>query len=58
MIRISLAGEGFVLYQLPKREVTAVAIAKDGSSYAAAVAERAPDIVRERTSLITRYSNL
>ena len=37
VIRVSPAGEGFVLYQLPKKEVTAVAIAKDGSIYAAGV---------------------
>lgn len=35
VIRINPKGEGFVLYQLPKREITAVAIAPDGSVYAA-----------------------
>ena len=30
-------GEGFVLYQMPKREVTAVAVGPDGSIYAAGV---------------------
>ena len=37
VLRISPAGEGFVLYQMAKREVTAVAVAKDGSIYAAGV---------------------
>jgi sugar lactone lactonase YvrE len=37
VIRVSPAGQGFVLYQMPKKEVTAVAIAKDGSIYAAGV---------------------
>jgi hypothetical protein len=34
------AGEGFILYQAAKREVTAVALAKDGSIYAAAVGNK------------------
>jgi sugar lactone lactonase YvrE len=37
VIRVSPSGEGFVLYEMPKKEVTAVAIAKDGSIYAAGV---------------------
>jgi hypothetical protein len=37
VMRVSPAGEGFVLYQTPKREVTAVAVARDGAIYAAAV---------------------
>ena len=37
VVRVSPAGEGFVLYQTPKREVTAVAVAGDGAVYAAAV---------------------
>jgi sugar lactone lactonase YvrE len=40
VVRVSPAGEGFVLYQMPKREVTAVAVARDGSVYAAAVGAR------------------
>jgi sugar lactone lactonase YvrE len=35
VIRISPDKKGFILYQLPKREVTAVAVAPDGSIYAA-----------------------
>lgn len=35
VIRINAKGEGFILYQLPKREITAVAVAPDGSTYAA-----------------------
>ena len=37
ILRVSPAGEGFVLHQASKREVTAVAVAADGSIYAAAV---------------------
>lgn len=37
LLRVSPAGEGFVLYQMPKNEVTAVAVARDGSVYASAV---------------------
>src|SRR5258708_4113669 len=32
--------EGFVLYETPKREVTALAVGSDGSIYAAAIGER------------------
>ena len=35
VIRIDAQAHGFVLYQLPKREITAVAVAPDGSIYAA-----------------------
>ena len=41
VLRISPAGEGFVLYQAAKREVTALALARDGAIYAAAVGTRA-----------------
>ena len=40
LLRVSPAGEGFVLYQMPKREVTAVAVAPDGAIYAAAVGSK------------------
>src|SRR5260370_16502387 len=40
VLRVSPAGEGFVLYQTAKREVTAVAYNKDGSIYAAAVGNK------------------
>src|SRR5262249_25130810 len=40
VMRVSPAGEGFVLYQIPKREVTAVAVARDGSIYAAGVGNK------------------
>jgi sugar lactone lactonase YvrE len=40
VLRISPAGEGFVLYQMSKREVTAVAVARDGAVYAAAVGSK------------------
>jgi hypothetical protein len=35
-------GDGFVLYQAPKREITAVAIAPDGTVYAAGVGNKQP----------------
>ncbi len=41
VIRVSPAGEGFVLYQAPKREITAVAVAKNGAIYAAGVGNKA-----------------
>jgi hypothetical protein len=41
VIRITPQGTGFVLYQLPKREVTAVAAAPDGSIYAAGAGTQA-----------------
>ena len=37
VIRVSPAGAGFVLYQMAKKEVTAVAVGPDGAIYAAAV---------------------
>jgi hypothetical protein len=40
ILRISPAGEGFVLYQAGKREVTVVAVGRDGAIYAAAVGSR------------------
>jgi len=40
VLRISPDANGFVLYQTAKREVTAVAVAKDGSVYAAAVGNK------------------
>jgi len=42
VVRVSPSGVGFVLYQLPKREVTAVAVARDGSIYAAGAGARQP----------------
>src|SRR6266852_3413731 len=35
ILRVTPAGEGFVLYQAAKREITAVAVASDGTIYAA-----------------------
>jgi sugar lactone lactonase YvrE len=40
VIRVSPAGEGFVLYQMSKKEVTAVAVAPNGAIYAAAVGSK------------------
>ena len=53
IMRISPAGEGFVLHQSAKREVTAVAVAADGSIYAAAIGNKKPPISIPRpTSVI------
>src|SRR4029077_13149745 len=38
--RISPAGEGFVLYSAPKKEITALALDRAGNIYAAAVGEK------------------
>jgi sugar lactone lactonase YvrE len=40
ILRVSLSGQGFVLYQAPKREITAVSVAKDGAIYAAGVGNK------------------
>jgi len=40
ILRITPAGQGFVLYQAPKREVTTVAVAPDGTIYAAGVGNK------------------
>src|SRR5215472_8971817 len=40
ILRVSPAGQGFVVYQAPKREITAVAVARDGSIYAAGVGNK------------------
>ncbi len=40
ILRVSPAGEGFVLYQAPKREITAVAVAADGTIYATGVGNK------------------
>jgi sugar lactone lactonase YvrE len=40
VMRVSPAGEGFVVYQMSKKEVTAVALGKDGSIYAAGVGNK------------------
>lgn len=45
IVRIAPDGNGFVLYQAPKREITAVAVAKDGSVYAAGVGNKQPSPV-------------
>jgi len=40
ILRISPAGEGFVLHQAGRREITAIAVAPNGSIYAAAVGSK------------------
>ena len=42
ILRISPAGQGFVLYESPKREITTVAVAADGTVYAAGTGTKAP----------------
>jgi hypothetical protein len=42
ILRVSPAAQGFVLYQAPKREITAVAIGKDGAIYASGVGSKTP----------------
>jgi len=42
ILRVSPAAQGFVLYQAPKREITAVAIARNGAIYAAGVGNKTP----------------
>ncbi len=44
IVRVSPTGEGFVLYQAPKREITALAVAKDGAIYAACVGNKTPSL--------------
>jgi sugar lactone lactonase YvrE len=45
IVRVSAKGEGFVLYQAAKREITAVAVAPDGSIYATGVGNKTPGAV-------------
>ena len=52
VLRVSPAGEGFVLYQMPRREVTAVAVARDGSIYAAGVGNKSGSGVRLAVPLV------
>ncbi|MEJ7607350.1 MAG: hypothetical protein WKF37_14065 [Bryobacteraceae bacterium] len=45
VVRISPAGQGFVLYQSGKKEVTALAVGRDGSLYVAAAGLKVPGVV-------------
>jgi WD40 repeat protein len=49
----SPAGEGFVLYETGKREVTAIAVAPDGKIYAAAIGEKQRPTTPVPTTVIT-----
>jgi hypothetical protein len=63
VLRVTPAGEGFVLHQASKREITSVAVAQDGTIYAAGVGNKqsataaplpapvAPDSARVAVSL-------
>lgn len=46
------AASGFVLYETPKREVTSLAIAADGSLYASAIGEKTRPNPTNRTTVI------
>src|SRR6202040_4134572 len=46
-------GEGFVLYETGKREVTAIAVAPDGKIYAAAIGEKQHPATPAPTTVIT-----
>ena len=46
------SAEGFVLFETPKREVTALAIATDGTIYAAAIGERPRNVTPAPTTII------
>jgi len=47
------AGEGFVLYETGKREVTALTVAPDGAIYAAAIGEKQRPPAQAPTTVIT-----
>ncbi|MDP9338887.1 MAG: hypothetical protein M3P45_08470 [Acidobacteriota bacterium] len=47
------SAEGFVLYETPKREVTALAIAPDGTIYVSAIGERQHNVTPPPSSVIT-----
>jgi len=49
----SQAGEGFVLYETGKREVTAITVASDGKLYAAAIGEKQHVATPAPTTVIT-----
>jgi outer membrane protein assembly factor BamB len=51
--RDSAAVEGFVLYETAKREVTAIAVAQDGTVYAAAIGEKQHPTTPAPTTVIT-----
>lgn len=49
----SSKAEGFVLYETPKREVTALAVAPDGSIYVAAIGEKQRALSTPSTTIIS-----
>ncbi len=49
----SEAARGFVLYETPKREVTALAVAPDGSIYVAAIGEKQRSSAAIPTTIVT-----
>jgi outer membrane protein assembly factor BamB len=51
--RSTSVAEGFVLYETPKREVTSLAVASDGSIYVAAIGEKQRAISTPSTTIVT-----
>jgi outer membrane protein assembly factor BamB len=47
------AAEAFVLYETPKREVTALAVAADGTIYASAIGEKQRGVPQPSTTIFT-----
>ncbi|MGC1614560.1 MAG: hypothetical protein WA736_07745 [Candidatus Acidiferrum sp.] len=47
------AAEGFVLYETPKREITSLAVAPDGSIYIAAIGEKQRSATPTATTIVT-----
>ena len=47
------SAEGFVLYETPKREITALAVAPDGKIYASAIGEKQRGVTQAPTAVIT-----
>ena len=47
------AAEGFVIYETPKREVTALTVAADGRIYVAAIGEKQHGVTQPPTTIIT-----
>src|ERR1700682_4004317 len=47
------SAEGFVLYETPKREITALAVAPDGKIYASAIGEKQRGVTQAPTAVFT-----
>jgi hypothetical protein len=51
------AAQGFVLYETPKREVTALAMASDGTIYVSAIGERTHNVVPAPAAIVNAQGN-